>query len=115
MGLKIRRVILFARDVGALARFYRDVLGLRLKGDPRDSSWVELGSGSCTLAIHRGATAKERRGAPKIVFGTRDVAALREQLSRKGARMGPVKGFGTLHRCDGKDPEGNVFQISDRP
>ena len=42
-------------------------------------------------------------------------AALREALAARGARMGRLLGSGDLAFCDGKDPDGNPFQISNRP
>jgi catechol 2,3-dioxygenase-like lactoylglutathione lyase family enzyme len=108
MTLRITRVILFARDVPALLSFYRDVLGLRLRA--QEEGWAEFDAGGCRLALHRGRPMK----AAKIVFGSRSVARDRAGLLRRGARMGPVRIFGRLRFSDGRDPEGNVFQISNR-
>jgi len=49
------------------------------------------------------------------VFHADDVAAAREDLVSRGAKMGPVKIFGDLHLCDGDDPDENRFQLSNRP
>jgi len=50
----------------------------------------------------------------KIVFYCEDVAEVRAQLVAKGAKVGDVRTFGKLTLCDGQDPEGHVFQISNR-
>jgi catechol-2,3-dioxygenase len=113
MDLEIKRVILFVRDVAAVAVFYREVLGLRVK-NADSPDWLEFDAGACTLALHNGGTPNHARRSPKIVFAAADVEGTREELMKRGARLGPVKGFGTLQFCDGKDPEGNVFQISNR-
>ena len=41
-------------------------------------------------------------------------AAARDLLIDRGAFMGPVNVFGDLHLCDGEDPDGNRFQLSNR-
>lgn len=115
MELKLARVILFAVQVETLAAFYGEVLGLtRLSSN--DSGFVEFEAGGCRLAIHDGGTAdKPRWRGPKLVFGSQDVAACREALLSRGVKMGKLVAFEQIHLCDGWDPEGNVFQISDRP
>lgn len=50
-----------------------------------------------------------------MVFGARDVEGAREEPTRRGATFGGVMISGELHLCDGRDPEGNVFQLSNRP
>jgi hypothetical protein len=53
------------------------------------------------------------RKGPKIVFHADDVAALRETLVGRGARFGKVR-QGEFCLCDGKDPDGNPIQLSNR-
>lgn len=115
MSLQMRRVILFVKDMTAMKNFYRDVLGLRVKGDPDDREWIELDAGGCAIGLHRGGRGHAERGEPKIVFGSDDVAATRSRLIAQGARFGKVMDFDGLHLCEGKDPEGNVIQLSNRP
>ena len=110
-GLRIKRVILFGRHIPSLVCFYRDVLGLPLLTDESDDGWAEFDAGGCRLALHRGRPAK---GA-KVVFWSKSVARDRDRLVQRGAAMGPVRNLGRLHLCDGQDPEGNVFQLSNRP
>jgi len=114
ISMKIRRVILFAADVPATAAFYAKAFGLTVRGDAADREFVDMDAGGCRLAVHRGAPAKSR-GAPRIVFGCDDVAAARELLAKLGAKMGKLVEFEDLRFCDGADPSGNVFQISNRP
>jgi hypothetical protein len=114
MKLELTRVILFAKDVAALSAFYRDILGLPLLPGASDE-WVELDAGACRIAIHAGGDAPATRRGPKLVFGVRDVAAVRETLIARGAPMGKVVVFGEISLCDGKDPEGHAFQLSNRP
>jgi hypothetical protein len=48
------------------------------------------------------------------VFHAKDVAALRETLVARGARFGKVRQGEMFCLCDGKDPDGNPIQLSDR-
>lgn len=107
-ALRVRRVILFARNLERLLHFYRDVLGLRVRTGSADEGWVDFG----TLALHRGAS---RTGSTKVAFWSANVARDRERLVRRGARLGRVKDFGGLVLCEGLDPEGNRYQLSSRP
>ena len=107
----ITRVIFFAKDVPALARFYRDTLGLPIVGDAEDQDWVECDAGACRLALHRG---KPTASGPKLVFGVRDVRAARKRLVGAGVTAGEVISAGKLQLCDFRDPAGNRFQLSNR-
>ena len=111
MQLQITRVILFTSDIGSMARFYRDVIGLKLLTDGED--WKEFSAGACNVALHRGKSARTGR-SPKIAFYASDVAAARSLLVRRGATMGKVMSGREIDFCDGKDPDGNPFQISSR-
>jgi predicted enzyme related to lactoylglutathione lyase len=123
----LARVILFAKDCDELVRFYTEVLGLERSGSPEDSAdFVTLAGGGAQLCIH-GLPARiaktiaiedppRRRSetALKVAFYAEDVAKARADVVARGARMGEVTRFGALALCDGVDPEGNVFQISNR-
>jgi hypothetical protein len=47
------------------------------------------------------------------VFYAKDVATLRETLVARGASFGKIR-QGEFCLCDGKDPDGNPIQLSDR-
>jgi len=51
---------------------------------------------------------------PKLSFSTQDIAAARTTLIARGARLGELKSGPGLTRCEGKDPDGNPFQLSSR-
>jgi catechol-2,3-dioxygenase len=106
--LQLKRVILFARDLETLTAFYRDVIGLEIRSGSPKEGWVDFG----TLALHRGTP---RPGSTKISFHSSEVRKTREELVKRGATFGKVKDFGDLALCDGKDPEGNLTQLSNRP
>ncbi len=117
------RVIVFVGDVEKCADFYRHLFDLPLVESTYSSQeWIELDAGSCHLAFHKAygpdGPVDGPTGSPtnphKIVFHADDVPAIREELLRRGAAMDDVKTFGDLVLCDGTDPEGHRFQISNR-
>jgi hypothetical protein len=65
------------------------------------------------VALHSGPSSPGRKG-PKIVFYAKDVAAKRAALVARGARFGKVREWDKLRLCDGRDPDGNPIQLSNR-
>ncbi len=117
---ELMEVILYVQDMEAQVSFYRDVLDIPVKGaaavqDFSELGWVELDTGSCTLALHAGGRGRFGTDAPKVVFRVSDVAASRASLLQGGVPMGDVRSPGPgIQVCDGRDPEGNRFSIESR-
>ena len=109
--MRLARVILFTPQIEAMGEFYSRVLGL--KQISKEKGWREFAAGSATIALHSGPSSPGRKG-PKIVFHSDDVAALRETLVSRGAKFGKVRQGEVFCLCDGKDPDGNPIQLSDR-
>ena len=109
--MKMARVILFTGQMDAMSTFYGEVLGLRQVTS--EKGWREFAAGSARIALHSGPASPGRKG-PKIVFHAKDVAALRERLVARGARFGEVRQGEVFCLCDGKDPDGNPIQLSNR-
>ena len=121
MVMPLKRVIIFVGDVGKCAQFYADVFGFSVM--PGGSAqWTELETGGCVLAFHKAHGPDGPIDSPtgsvmnphKIVFFAEDVEAARAAVVARGAAMGDVRKFGALVLCDGRDPEGHVFQICNR-
>ena len=108
--LTMARVILFTNQMDKMTVFYRDVLGLAQVTD--EKGWREFAAGGVTVALHSGPPSPGRKG-PKIVFFAKDVATMRATLVQRGAKFGAV-GEGELQLCNGKDPDGNPVQLSNR-
>lgn len=111
MQLRLSRVVLFTANMDKMVAFYRDVLGFRLKTD--EKGWKEFDAGSCGIALHAGKPAIGAR-PPKLGFDVKDVAATREILIGRGAKMGKVSSRDGLDLCGGKDPDGNPFSLTNR-
>jgi predicted enzyme related to lactoylglutathione lyase len=117
----LNRVIIFVGDVQKCAHFFTDVFGFkRLPSDHPSTEWIELDTGGCRLAFHKAhgpdGPIDSPTGSPmnphKIVFHAEDVEAVRATAVARGAAMGDIRKFGSVVFCDGQDPEGHVFQIS---
>ena len=110
-SLKMARIILFTGQMDTMSDYYSRILGLKLISE--EKGWREYKAGAVSIALHSGPASPGRKG-PKIVFYASDVAALRETLVSRGARFGKVRQGETLSLCDGKDPDGNPIQLSNR-
>ena len=109
--MKMARVILFTGQMDEMSKFYGEVFGLKQVTD--EKGWREFAAGGARIALHSGPSSPGRKG-PKIVFQAKDVAAQREKLVARGARFGEVHQGEVYCLCDGKDPDGNPIQLSDR-
>lgn len=109
--MRMARVILFTAQMDVMSKFYGEVLGLRRV--TMEKGWQEFAAGATRIALHSGPSSPGRKG-PKIVFYAKDVAGLREILVARGARFGKVRDGEVYCLCDGKDPDGNPIQLSNR-
>jgi catechol 2,3-dioxygenase-like lactoylglutathione lyase family enzyme len=109
--MQFARIILFTRQMDAMSDYYSRVLGLQLVSE--EKGWREFSAGAANIALHSGPSSPGGKG-PKIVFHAADVAAVRETLVAKGAKFGKVREGGVFTLCDGKDPDGNPVQLSNR-
>ncbi len=127
MSIPLVRIIIYVRDVAKVKAFYRTHFELPVV-EEIDDEWVVLQAGGIELALHRmgakyrnmtvssASPAQDERTGPtaKFVFAiTSDLAAHRARLEAAGITVGDMKryeGF-PYDMYDGRDPEGNVFQV----
>jgi catechol 2,3-dioxygenase-like lactoylglutathione lyase family enzyme len=109
--MKMARVILFTGQMEAMSRFYGEVLGLEVVTE--EKGWREYAAGGVMVALHSGPASPGKKG-PKLVFYAEDVATERERLVGLGAKFGKARQGDVFCLCDGKDPDGNPVQLSDR-
>ena len=112
MRFETQRIIHFTTNTEAMSHFYSEVMGLEPLS-ASEAGWKEFRAGGCNISLHSGNASAAGRG-PKIIFYTADVSSARNALVKRGAKMGTVATGNQLTFCDGKDPDGNVFQISTR-
>ena len=110
-ALRMARIILFTAQIEEMSRFYGEVLGL--KQVTSEKGWREFAAGAVTIGLHSGPPSPGRKG-PKIAFYAEDVAAMRQTLVARGAKLGKVHEGEVFSLCDGKDNDGNTIKISSR-
>jgi len=102
--------MLFVEDVEGVAAFYERKLGLKVL--TREPGFVDFDAGDARLSLHSGQASACRN---KFCFYVEDVSGARRELVARGVKMGRDPGAGPgLKLCDGKDPAGNIFQLSNR-
>ncbi len=114
---EIMEIILYVEDMNGQVSFYRDKLGFNVKtplesNDYSNEFWVELDTGSCSLALHAGGKRRFGADAPKFVFRVGDILAARQKLIDQEVEMGEIRSAAPgVWVCDGVDPEGNKFSL----
>jgi len=114
---ELMEIILYVEDMNRQLSFYRDQLGFKVV-NPQESAdygkefWVELDTGSCSLALHAGGKGRFGADAPKFVFRVKDILAARQELLNQEVELGEIRSAAPgVWVCDGTDPEGNKFSI----
>lgn len=111
------RVLLYVRDVEAVANFYALHFGFRIHRTEGDRI-VELespgGTGTNIMLHPLGRGRKSGQTVAKLVFDVADVDTFCTRVAEQGLD------FGAIHRGDGyafanaKDPAGNSISVSSR-
>ena len=120
--IHLGRIILYVQDAERLAAFYREAFAFELV-QHIPGEWAVLKAGDCELALFQvsaeyirppgGWTGKNNNA--KLVFTIdRPITEMRDALIALGIPMGEIKQYPGLTGplCDGRDPEGNVFQLA---
>lgn len=121
MQIAMTRLILYVRDVARLKSFYQTHFGFRVT-EEIGNEWAVLAAGQVELALHlagqpwRSMPLAPESSNAKLVFTVDSgLAELRTKLEKANVPVGEIKrypGF-SYSLCDGRDPEGNVFQLSE--
>jgi predicted enzyme related to lactoylglutathione lyase len=104
-------------DMAAQRRFYGDVMGFRELG--AGDGWVhfDMGFPNILELLQRSDAPEYNRARYQVGFATEDIHATRDALVARGAEAlteveGGVEANG--YWCYFRDPEGNVFELSQR-
>lgn len=127
MPIPLVRLIIYVRDFAAVKAFYLNHFEFPVV-EEIESEWVVFQAGSIELSLHLMGERFRKKASPtvsvddeaktgpttKFVFAIdSDLAAHREKLKASGARVGETKRYDGFpyEMYDGRDPEGNVFQV----
>lgn len=106
------RAILFTDRFDRMRAFYEQTMGMPVTHE--QPGYVELGPAGAGVALHARTGNRIRGSCIKLAFYTEDVAAARAELNGRGAKFREVKGSGGGAYSDGRDPDGNPIQLSNR-
>ncbi|MGH1519826.1 VOC family protein [Chryseobacterium sp. JK1] len=123
MNVKLDTLILYVKNTELLKNFY--VENFNLKVIEEDHIWVLLDAGSANIGLHKIGDEYLKQidsthtfdNNTKIVFEIdTDIETARNELIEKNVQVREIKTFDhyPFWLCDGKDPEGNVFQLKSR-
>jgi catechol 2,3-dioxygenase-like lactoylglutathione lyase family enzyme len=109
--------VLFARNLGKMLDFYCAVLGRPCVY--RDEYHAVLRCGIFALDIHQlplhvAMPTQRQHAAVKLSFPVASIARARELAKSQGGELDPAPPRWVVEQqkiCDGRDPEGNVFQL----
>ncbi len=119
----LRHLALNARDLGAMKRFYTELLGFEVEWEP-DADNVYLSSGIDNLALHRSEGAQGSNGSRGaldhlgvIVRTADDVDRWAAFLESRGVMLDakPKTHRDGARSCYFSDPDGNKVQIIHHP
>ena len=124
MNLNLNIIIFYVQNVDKLKAFYVDTLKLEVVEEIQ-GEWIVLKAGACNIGLHKmGAEYLEKdqeefqfESNTKLVFEIdADINQIRADLINKKVFMKEIKTFDNYPYwlCDGKDPEGNVFQLKQK-
>jgi len=110
--------VVFVADVSRVAMFYRDLFSMHVLQEANDFAVLECDG--LQLTIHAlygepGDTATRFDTYVKLCFPVDSLAATRARAPSLGGELWPPEKEWTAQErgfraCDGRDPEGNVFQ-----
>ncbi len=121
-------VIVYAKDIHRLARFYAAVADLEVMHEVDDHIVLEsevvevvivaLPAAVAQRIVIKSPPDKREATAFKIAFAVASLAEAREAARANEGEVYPAGkewSFQGLRVCDGVDPEGNVFQLRELP
>ena len=105
------------RDYETAAKFYGEVLGLRLSKRWGDKPAGEFETGNLTIAVMQSdAFGMEfQANNHPIALHVKDVASARAELESKGVEFkGDILDSGVCHQAFFQDPDGNLLDLHHR-
>lgn len=110
---KIRHTVFHSTDVERLAKFYADVMGLKIVHRANNGG-ISLADGYINLSIHTNKIDGKPSGFNHFGFLVEDNRETLERFQARGCRA-PLKRPGDRHYAEFRaiDPDGNNFDVSE--
>jgi predicted enzyme related to lactoylglutathione lyase len=115
--------MLYVRDLERMARFYREMLGIKASNQNCTNAWATFDTGDVRFVLHaipEGVAMSIEIACPpvprehepvKLIFEVEDVEGERERLESLGVQTLRRPWQESGQACDVVDPEGNIFQL----
>jgi catechol 2,3-dioxygenase-like lactoylglutathione lyase family enzyme len=117
MAIKIqfpRWIGVVCADLEQQRHFYRDILGLREADHAEDWVQFDMGPGVTFEIIAQSGDPEYDHPRYQVGFAVEDIHAAREELAGQGIQVvSDIKGSNSYWAYF-RDPEGNVFEITER-
>lgn len=118
MPIHFTGLVLFVQDTNRLHQFYRDFFNAELVGNA-SPDWTLLKIGSAEIGLHKSSPAfaghnGNEHSNTKMVFDTdQDIFQLHQKFAAAAVQITSVMEWDNFpyRLFDGKDPEGNIFQV----
>ena len=110
----IRHIAIYTDDMEAQARFYREAFGME---EMRSSAGaISLSDGYLGVTLIKTSGDSPKRGLHHFGFLVDNLSAAEQRLRqvRPGIEISRPEDFGTSAEYKVKDPEGNIFDISEQ-
>jgi catechol 2,3-dioxygenase-like lactoylglutathione lyase family enzyme len=109
----VSTIVLGVKDVAQSIAFYRDILGLELKGQSENLAFISIGSLTLMLNRELGDAVSPRAGATEIVFAVTSVSSTYEVLRAKGCTFinQPREVTAGTWAASFKDPDGHLLTL----
>ena len=110
------QTILYISNMNSEVRFYRDILGMKIRypqglDDYSEEMWVEFDLGEHSFALHGGADSQPD-DLHEVVFWVENVAHTREMIIAAGIQMNEIRDLEDgAPIAEGRDPDGHRFAI----
>jgi catechol 2,3-dioxygenase-like lactoylglutathione lyase family enzyme len=110
----IRHIAIYTDDMEAQARFYREAFGME---EMRSSAGaISLTDGYLGVTLIKTSSDSPKKGLHHFGFLVEDLSAAAQRLQqvKPGIEISKPEDFGTSAEYKVKDPEGNIFDITER-
>lgn len=109
----VSTVMLGVRDLAGAVAFYRDKLGLTVKGEIPGFAFLDGGSVTLCLSQPLARASEQMAGATEVVFAVEDVRGAYEALRERGVVFThePRNVTGSQWAANFKDPDGHKLSI----
>ena len=107
----VATVVIYAKDLERMVRFYRDVLGLKV--EQQTEHYVELrAGGGADIALHAGREGDFRNDRHWFIeFRVEDIEGAMQELHARGVEVGEIAERWWGKMAGFEDPEGNRLEL----